>query len=76
MTYYVGLDVSLRSVNICVIDKQGEIVTESKVDSEPEDIVAQLKPHRSQIKALGLEAGTLTFGYDDVRFFRIAVNPK
>ena len=35
MTYYVGLDVSLRSVNICVIDEQGEIVAESKVNSEP-----------------------------------------
>lgn len=42
MTYYVGLDVSLRSVNICVIDDQGEIIAESKVDSEPEDIVAKL----------------------------------
>ncbi|MCR9193046.1 MAG: IS110 family transposase [Gammaproteobacteria bacterium] len=60
MTYYVGLDVSLRSVNLCVIDDQGEIVSEAKVDSEPEDIVAQLDSFKPQIKALALEAGTLT----------------
>jgi hypothetical protein len=33
MTYYAALDVSLRSVNICVINDQGEIVAEIKLDS-------------------------------------------
>ena len=60
MTYYIGLDVSLRSVKLCVIDDPGEIIAESKVDSEPEDIVAQLKSYRPQIKALAVQAGTLT----------------
>jgi len=60
MTYYVGLDVSLRSVNICVIGDDGEIVQEAKVDSEPEDIVAKLRSLKPEIQALGLEAGTLT----------------
>jgi len=31
MTYYAGLDVSLRTVNICVIDDQGELVAETKM---------------------------------------------
>ena len=31
MTYYAGFDVSLRTVNICIIDDQGEYVTETKV---------------------------------------------
>ena len=26
MTYYAGLDVSLRTVNICVINDQGELI--------------------------------------------------
>ena len=30
MTYYAGLDVSLRTVNICVIDDQGDFVAETK----------------------------------------------
>ena len=40
MTYYVGLDVALRSVSACVIDEQGKIVKEAKLDSEVEPIVA------------------------------------
>lgn len=60
MTYYVGLDVSLRSVNLCVIDDDGEIVTEAKVDSEPEAIVAKLQSFQPEIKAIALEAGTLS----------------
>jgi len=60
MTYYVGLDVSLRSVNLCVIDDDGEIITEAKVDSEPEEIVAKLQSLRPKIRSIALEAGTLT----------------
>ena len=60
MTYYVGLDASLRSVNICVIRDDGEIVQEAKVGSEPEEIVAKLRSLKPEIQALGLEAGTLT----------------
>ena len=42
MTYYAGLDVSLRTVNICVINDQGEFIAETKVDSEVTDLVAYL----------------------------------
>ena len=37
MSYFAGLDVSLRSVAVCVIDKTGKIVTERvlSVESEP-----------------------------------------
>ena len=34
MNYYAALDVSLRSVNICVIDEQGKICVVTKLDSE------------------------------------------
>jgi len=60
MTYYVGLDVALRSVSACVIDDQGEIVKEAKLDSDVEAIVAWLEPIRDDIDIVGLEAGTLT----------------
>ena len=42
MTYYAGFDVSLRTVNICIIDEQGEYVTETKLASDVQDIVAYL----------------------------------
>ena len=60
MTYYAGLDVSLRSTNICVIDDQGEVVTESKTDAEVADIVTFLDELNIEISQVGLEAGTLT----------------
>ena len=60
MTYYVGLDVALRSVSACVIDDQGEIIKEAKLDSEVEAIVTWLAPIRHGIEIVGLEAGTLT----------------
>ncbi len=39
MDYYVGLDVSLRSVAVCVIDADGRAVLERSVACEIEDIV-------------------------------------
>ena len=38
MTYYAGLDVSLRSTHVCVIDDEGELLAECKTDSEVADI--------------------------------------
>jgi predicted NBD/HSP70 family sugar kinase len=50
MTYYAALDVSLRSVNVCVIDEQGEIRAETKLDSEVDDIVAYLNDLEAEIR--------------------------
>jgi transposase len=60
MTYYAGLDVSLRSTNICVVDDQGDCVAEGKTDAEVADIVAFLDALDVAIDEVGLEAGTLT----------------
>jgi transposase len=60
MTYYAALDVSLRSVNVCVIDDQGEIKAETKLASEVEDIVTWLQALDHKLSAVGLEAGVLT----------------
>ena len=35
MEYYAGIDVSLESASICVVDDKGDIVREGKVASEP-----------------------------------------
>ena len=60
MTYYAGLDVSLRSTHICVIDDEGELFVEGKTDSEVADIIAFLDELGVEITEVGLEAGTLT----------------
>ena len=60
MTHYAALDVSLRSVHVCVIDTDGKIKAEAKLPSEVEDIRAYLDELGLEITAVGFEAGTLT----------------
>lgn len=60
MTYYTGIDVSLRSVSICVVDEAGAIKLEAKVAAEVDVIVATLRRFSSEIRSVGFEAGTLT----------------
>lgn len=59
MTYYAGIDVSLRTVNICVVDDDGELVAETKLSSDVQEIVAYLDELEYSIDIVGLEAGTL-----------------
>ena len=72
MTYYAALDVSLRSVNICVINDEGEIQAETKLDSAVTDIVAYLDSLELELASVGLEAGTLcqylTYGLQSAGF--------
>jgi transposase len=60
MTYYAGIDVSLRSVNICVVDDDGELVAETKLSSDVQEIIAYLDELEQSIDIVGLEAGTVT----------------
>jgi len=60
MIYYAGIDVSLRTVNICLIDDAGELVAETKLASDVQDIVAYLDDLEFDVESIGLEAGTLT----------------
>jgi transposase len=60
MKYFTGIDVSLRSVSICVVDEVGVVRHEAKVAAEIELIVAALRRFSAEIKQVGFEAGTLT----------------
>jgi len=60
MTHYAALDVSLRSVAICIIDNEGAIRLETSVPSEVEDITAVLDSFDGTIVSVGFEAGVLT----------------
>src|SRR6516225_9986640 len=39
MEYYAGIDVSLESASLCVVDATGRIVREAKVASEPDVLI-------------------------------------
>src|SRR4051812_40657302 len=59
MNYFVGLDVSVRTTSICVLNEAGAVVREGKVESEPEAIAKFLaEPGRRYVR-VGIEAGPL-----------------
>ncbi len=60
MKYFTGIDVSLRSVLICVVDEAGEVRYEGKVAAEIDVIVATLRRFSVEVRQVGFEAGTLT----------------
>jgi hypothetical protein len=40
MEHYAGIDVSLESASLCVVDAAGRIVREAKAASEPEVLIS------------------------------------
>ena len=60
MQYFVGLDVALRSLALCIIDGDGEIVLEKALLCEVEDVAACLEQFGHPIVRIGFEAGTMS----------------
>ncbi len=60
MTLYAGLDISVRSVAICIVDHDGAIRLERSVPSEVPDIVRCLAEFGEPIAKIGFEAGVLS----------------
>ena len=60
MEQYAGIDVSLDSASVCIVDAQGKILKEGKVASEPEVLIAWFAVHGMPLARIGLEAGPLS----------------
>src|SRR5213080_2081529 len=60
MNHYAGIDVSLESSTICVVDGAGKILREAKVASEPEALIAWFRLLGIPLDRIGLEAGPLS----------------
>jgi transposase len=58
--FYAALDVSLRSVAICIIDEKGKVRLERSVSSELPDLIRCLQEFGQPIHQVGLEAGNLS----------------
>ena len=57
---YAGLDVSLETTSICIVDAEGRLQAEKKVSSDPETIAAVLLALDGAWERIGLEAGPLS----------------
>src|SRR3977135_4165020 len=58
--HYVGLDVSLQTTSICVIDDKGTAVWRGKCASTPESITEAVHTYASAAVRVGLETGQLS----------------
>src|ERR1700755_457300 len=60
MTYFAGLDVSVKETSVCIVDDAGKIVREARVASEPEALLQLLTNTIYRFERVGLEAGPLS----------------
>lgn len=58
--HFVGLDVSARSVNLCVVDADGSVVHERKMIVDPDAIALHISSLQLGIERISLEAGMLS----------------
>ncbi|WP_164939151.1 IS110 family transposase [Bradyrhizobium zhanjiangense] len=56
MDVYAGLDVSLETTNICVVDGDGKVMREAKLETDPDAIELFLAEWGIHLKRVGLEA--------------------
>jgi transposase len=60
MKNYVGLDVSLKTTSICILNEKGKRLIEGDVESTPKAIDEFLRQTELEIEQIGLESGNLT----------------
>ncbi|MEQ9823210.1 MAG: IS110 family transposase [Puniceicoccaceae bacterium] len=60
MTYFVGLDVALKTTAVCVVDDHGNILKESSLITDANDINQWLSQNGFSASRIGIEASNLT----------------
>ena len=60
MKHYVGLDVSLKEVSICVVDGDGSLIAEGKVATEPALILSWISESIGAVERIVHESGPLS----------------
>jgi hypothetical protein len=60
MSLFAGLDISVKTTAICVLDANGRVLLETMVDSAPEAIAGRLHEFGQPFERIGLEAGPLS----------------
>src|SRR5215472_5452518 len=57
MDTYIGLDVSLREISVCMVDEAGAIQLERTVAADPDAIAALVHAQASRVRRVGMECG-------------------
>jgi predicted NBD/HSP70 family sugar kinase len=62
MTHYAGIDVSLETSSICIVDGSGTVLRELRAEGEPEALAAALWRLASSSAALAWRPGRCRSG--------------
>src|ERR1700687_2356414 len=60
MSLFAGLDISVKTTAICILDATGQVLLEATVDSAPGAIAERLRIPGHSFERIGLEAGPLS----------------
>ena len=60
MSLFAGLDISVKTTAICILDADGRVLLEATVDSAPDAIAERLRTLGQPFDRIGLEAGPLS----------------
>ncbi len=60
MSYYVGLDISMKETVICIVNEKGESVHRGKAKTDPEKITQHLMSTKFKLEKIGIESGSLS----------------
>lgn len=60
MLHYIGLDVSMKTTSICVIDSSGKVAFEETVPSDPITITSFIRNTHVDIALVALESGSIS----------------
>lgn len=60
MSLFADLDISVKTTAICVLDRNGQVLLETMVDSAPDAIAERLRELGQPFERIGLEAGPLS----------------
>jgi transposase len=60
MLHYVGLDVSMKTTSICILEKEGKTVLQDTVPTDPATIFAIIKNSGLKIEKVALESGSIS----------------
>jgi transposase len=60
MSYYAGLDISMKETVICIVNEKGESVHRGRAKTDPEKIAEHLIRSKFKLEKIGIESGTLS----------------
>jgi transposase len=60
MKYYTGLDISMKTTSVCVINQEGKKMFEEVVDTDPDAIVEVLRKTKLSMEKIAIESGSIS----------------